>query len=352
VKYPEFTLEHLLRLTDDTGVIQHARYHLPYRATGYTTDDNARALLAALNAYQITGQREALPLVQKYLTFLHYAQLPSGHFHNFMNYDRSWADQVGSEDSFGRAVWALGEAAASLAGRGEGAFAREMFLRALPWTVRLKFIRGQAFSLLGLCEYLAVYQEAPVKSAAATLAQKLLGTYHREASEDWPWFEDRLTYSNAILPAALFAAYRRLGGHELLEVAERSLAFLTDVMWHGRYFKLIGCHGWYVRGGEPAPWDEQPEDAGCLVLAYSEAQRATGKKIYLKRAEAAFEWFLGRNARGESLYNPETGGCHDGLTPSGVNANQGAESLLAYLLSHLEVTAALSTQTKQVSTSG
>lgn len=351
MQYPELSLEHLLRLTDDTGIIQHAKYHLPHRATGYTTDDNARALLAAIGAYQTTGRTEALELAEIYLAFLHYAQLPGGRFHNFMHYDRTWADRVGSEDSFGRAVWALGGAAAALTGKGSGALAREMFLKALPWTVRLTALRAQAFALLGLAEYLGAFTEAPVKSAAATVAQKLVAAHHREASPDWPWFEDRLTYSNAILPAALFAAYRRLGGHELLEVGQRSLAFLTQVQWRERYFKLIGCKGWYLKGQEPAPWDEQPEDAGCLVLAYIRAQQATGRAAYLKWAEAAFEWFLGQNARGEPLYNPATGGCHDGLTPTGVNANQGAESLLAYLLSHLELTAATATIRGQVSTS-
>lgn len=333
MEYPELTLAHMVRLTDDTGIIQHAKYHLPNRATGYTTDDNARALLTAVEAYQATGNEEALQLAEVYLTFLHYAQLPSGRFHNFMHYDRTWADKVGSQDAFGRAVWALGGTAAALPGKGSGALARELFLRALPWTVRLKALRAQAFSLLGLVEYLGAYAEPPVKSAAATLAQKLVAAYHREASQDWAWFEDRLTYSNGVLPGALLAAYRRLGGHELLEVGERALAFLTDVLWRGHYFKLVGCHGWYIKGGEPAAWDEQPEDAGCLVLAYSEAYRATGSAMYKKRAEAAFEWFLGRNARGEPLYNPATGGCHDGLTATGVNANQGAESLLAFLLS-------------------
>ncbi|HHY92252.1 MAG TPA: glycosyltransferase [Firmicutes bacterium] len=246
MEYPELNLTHLKRLTDDTGIIQHAKYHLPNRATGYTTDDNARALLAAVEAWRLTGRQEALELAEVYLAFLYYAQLPSGRFHNFMHYDRTWADKVGSQDSFGRAVWALGGTAATLAGKGSGAVARELFLRALPWTVRLKALRAQAFALLGLTAYLGVHPEPLVKGAAATLAQKLAAAYHQEASEEWAWFEDRLTYSNGALPAALFAAYRRLGGHELLEVAERSLAFLTDVLWQGRYFKLVGCHGWYI----------------------------------------------------------------------------------------------------------
>jgi hypothetical protein len=340
LKYPLLSLEHLHRLTDETGIIQHAKYHLPHRATGYTTDDNARALLAAVQLYQNGGGGEALELAEIYLAFLHYAQLPSGRFHNFMHYDRSWADQVGSEDSYGRALWALGATAAALAGQGGGALAREVFLKALPWVVRLQSPRAQAFSLLGLTEYLGVFtHEEPVKSGAATVVQKLVTAFHREATSDWPWFEDRLTYSNAILPAALFAAYRRLGGHELLDVAQRSLAFLARVSWRGNYFKLVGCHGWYIRGGKPADWDEQPEDAACLVLAYALAYRATGRKAYLRRAHAAFEWFLGRNARGEPLYNPTTGGCHDGLTATGVNANQGAESLLAFMLSHMQITA-------------
>jgi uncharacterized protein YyaL (SSP411 family) len=346
-KYPELSLEHLLRLTDETGIIQHAKYHLPHRATGYTTDDNARALIAALQVHLVTEQPEALRLAENYLGFLHYAQLPSGQFHNFMRYDRSWIDSVGSEDSFGRALWALGTASAALAGKGSGVLAREMFLKAVPWVVRLKSPRSWAFSLIGIGKYLKVFNlELPVKKAAATVAQKLVAAYRREVTPKWRWFEDRLTYSNAILPAALFEAYGHLNEPEMLAVAEESLSFLTGVLWQDNYFKLVGCHGWYVRGKKRALWDEQPEDASCLVLAYSQAYHVTGDFGYLNYAEAAMDWFYGRNANGLSLYDPATGGCHDGLTPKGVNGNQGAESVLAYLLSRLEI-ATLTARTKE-----
>lgn len=352
MKYPELSLEHLLRLTDETGIIQHAKYHLPHRATGYTTDDNARALIVAIEAYQATGQMTSLELTENYLGFLHYAQLPNGRFHNFMHYDRSWTDSVGSEDSFGRALWGLGTASASLAKKGSGVLAQELFLKGLPWVMRLRSPRAWAFSLLGIGEYLKEFgQEEPVRRAAATVANKLVAAFRREATPKWRWFEDRLTYSNAILPAALFAIYELLGGQELLNVAEESLAFLTQVQWQGNYFKLVGCHGWYVKGDERAEWDEQPEDAGCLVLAYSRAHQVSGNTGYLKYAQAAMDWFYGRNANGISLYDPTSGGCYDGLTAKGVNANQGAESLLAYLLSRLEL-AALTARTKETSIAG
>lgn len=348
MKYPALNLEHLRRLTDETGIVQHAKYHLPHRATGYTTDDNARALIAAVGAYQASGHRLALRLAERYLGFLHYAQLPSGRFHNFMRYDRSWADDIGSEDSFGRALWALGTAAAALAGTGSGALAQEMFLKALPWAVRLRSPRAWAFSLLGISKYLQVFkQEEPVKGAAATLAHRLVAAFRREATPRWGWFEDRLTYSNAILPAGLMAAYEHLGQRELLEVAESSLAFLTQVQWQENHFKLIGCHGWYIRDDTRSMWDEQPEDASCLVLAYCQAYGVTGNGSYLKYAQAAMDWFHGRNANGLPLYNADTGGCYDGLTPQGVNANQGAESLLAYLMSRLELAAMAAIRTEE-----
>lgn len=347
MKYPELNLEHLRRLTDETGIIQHAKYYLPHRATGYTTDDNARGLIAAVQAYRATGQEQMLRLAEIYLGFVHYAQLPSGRFHNFMRYDRGWADGVGSEDSFGRALWGLGTASAALAGTGGGMLARELFLKALPWAVRIRSPRAWAFSLLGIVEYLKVFgQEEPVKGAAATVAQKLVTLFRRTATARWSWFEDRLTYSNAILPAALFAAYGCLGRRELLEVAEESLAFLTRVQWRGKYFKLVGCHGWYVKGGEQALWDEQPEDAGCLVLAYSRAYYATGNAAYVNYAQAAMDWFFGRNVNGLPLLDSASGGCCDGLTAQGINANQGAESLLAYLVSRLEI-AALAVRAKE-----
>lgn len=353
MKYPELNLEHLRRLTDDTGIIQHAKYHLPHRATGYTTDDNARALIAATGVYQATGQMTALELAENYLGFLHYAQLPSGRFHNFMHYDRRWADSVGSEDSFGRALWALGTAPAALAENSSGALARELFLKALPWVVRLRSPRAWAFSLLGIGAYVKEFdQEEPVKRAAHTTAQKLVGAFQQEATPRWQWFEDRLTYSNAALPAALLTAYECLGEPELLEVGEKSLAFLTQVQWQENYFKLIGCRGWYIKGREPALWDEQPEDAGCLLLAYSRAYQVTGNPQYLKYARAAMEWFYGRNANKMSLYNPASGGCYDGLTSQGINANQGAESLLAYLVSRLELAALTAKAEKPALVSG
>lgn len=345
--YPELNLKQLRRMTDDTGIFQHGKYDLPDRATGYTTDDNARGLIAAVRLYEACGKERLLRLAETYLGFLHYAQLAEGRFHNFMSYDRRWADRVGSEDSFGRALWGLGTACAGLGGCGGGALARELFERALPQVPGLGSPRAWAFSLLGLVRYLEVFTKDDVaRETAVQTADKLVDLFGCTATSSWSWFEDRLTYSNAIMPAALFAAYRLLQKKELLQAARESLAFLTQIQWTGRYFKLIGCQGWYVKGGKKAEWDEQPEDASCLVLAYSEAFYATSKTAYIRYAGAAMDWFYGRNAQGLALVDPQTGGCYDGLTAGGVNENQGAESLLAHLIGRLEM-AALRASTKK-----
>lgn len=340
--YPELSLKQLKRLTDETGIIQHAKYHLPNRGTGYTTDDNARALIVATRAYEVTGDKATLRLAENYVEFLHYAQLARGKFHNFMRYDRSWIDEVGSEDSFGRALWALGVAGAVLAKEGAGLLAQELLKRALPWAERLGSPRAWAWSLMGLAECTGLFDlEVPIKKTAVALAEKLVAVYRNCATADWPWFEDRLAYSNAILPAALFSSYGYLKDEEMLTIAKEALSFVTEVQWTGNYFKLIGCNGWYVRGDERADWDEQPEDAMCLVLAYTGAYRVTGDRSYLMYARAAMDWFYGRNANGLALYDPNTGGCRDGLIPAGVNLNQGAESTLAHLISRLEIAAAM-----------
>lgn len=345
--YPELNLNQLRRMTDDVGIFQHGKYNLPLRAAGYCTDDNARGLIAAARLYRATGQEQMLRLAETYLGFLHYAQIDGGRFHNFMNYDRTWADNAGSEDSFGRAVWGLGVASAELAGTGAGILAQELLREALPQLVKLGSPRAWAFSLLGLAEYLKVgKKKEPALDAVATVAQKLVTLFKRAATAKWGWFEDRLAYANGVLPAALFAAANFVASQELMEVARESLAFLTQVLWQGHYFKLVGCQGWYIRGGDKAQWDEQPEDASCLVLAYCQAYRATGKKAYVHHARRAVEWFYGRNAHGLPLVDMATGGCYDGLTAEGINENQGAESLLAHLLGRLEL-AKITAQTKE-----
>lgn len=335
--YPELKLDHLRRITDCTGIIQHSIYSLPDRETGYTTDDNARALVVALRLLEMGFETDVvLPLAEIYLGFLRHAQKQRGTFHNYMSYNRSFADDEGSEDCFGRAVWACGCAARRRAGDGLGPTARLMLERAIPRLDELQAVRARAYAILGLSAYLQSYpNEGVVRSRIEALSAGLVKALERASRGRWQWFEDRLTYSNAILPGALFRAYAATQRGLWLEAAETSLGFLSRVLWRKDFVKLVGNQGWYLKGKTPAEYDEQPVDAGYLVQAYAWAYLATRKDEYLERARGAYEWFHGRNINRVPVYEELTGGCYDGLTPDGVNLNQGAESLLAFLLARL-----------------
>lgn len=338
ISLPGLKLDHLLRLTDCTGIIQHATYSLPDRRTGYTTDDNARALIVALRLYDQLGDPRALRLAEGYLSFLAYAQTEGGTFRNFMDYDRRFLEEEGSQDAMGRAVWAAGLAVAEAPTASFGLYARRILERALPSLPGLDAPRARAHAILGLCRYLEAQPDnRQAQGALRVLATSLVDLFRLQAVPGWRWFEGILTYSNAVLPMALLEAHAATGSKAYLKSALESLGFLTDAVIEQGVVRLVGNAGWYPRGGRKAAFDEQPEDAGLLVLACLAAQRATGRQEFSDLATAVFGWFLGQNALGQPLYDGDTGGCYDGLTPGGVNLNQGAESLLAYLLSYLAI---------------
>lgn len=334
--FPELKLDHLVRMTDCTGIIQHAVYSLPARPSGYTTDDNARALIVALKLHECTRDERTLLLAERYLGFLNYAQTPEGKYRNFVDYARNFLEEEGSEDAFGRATWACGYLLASHPNWRLAANARRLLEASLPWVPELRAPRAQAYALMGLYHALeADPGDGRMHALVGRLADSLLARYRRTAGPGWYWFEDIMTYSNGILPQALFLGYAATGRKAYLAVAVECLGFLTDVLFEDGTLRLVGNRGWYPRGGAKAPFDEQPVDAAAMVLVYLTAYRVTGRKDYYHLAEAAFAWFLGRNVHGQALYDPETGGCYDGLTPEGVNLNQGAESLIVYLLAYL-----------------
>lgn len=350
---PELKLDHLLRLTDCTGIIQHACYALPDRSTGYTTDDNARALIVALKLYEESRDPVALRLAERYLGFLAYAQNPAGKFRNFVDYTRRFLEAEGSEDAFGRAVWACGYTLASRPGSGLAHNARRLLDAAFRWVPRLRAPRARSYCLMGLYHLLEAQPDHQrAHNLIRRLADGLVDQYRQTAGQGWQWFEDVLTYSNAVLPLSLCLAYEIAGKKAYLAAAVESLAFLSDVVLEGECLRLVGNRGWLVRGGEKAAFDEQPVDAGLMVLAGLVAHRVTGKKEHDDMAQMAFAWFLGRNRTGMALYDAETGGCCDGLTPEGVNRNQGAESTLAYFLAHLAILEARAGGRKGVARSG
>ena len=329
---PELRLEHLIRMTDDTGLLQHAAHSVPDRRFGYCVDDNARGLLVALLAQRVIGLGETRRLITTYLSYLYHSQCEDGHFRNFMDFRRNLDLESGSEDCVGRALWALGLAVELAPDEGHRLLAKRMFDRSM--TLPLTFgPRGSALGILGLDNYLR--SEPDDKLASETLkslAAKLVGRFEEEADETWRWFEPDLTYENALLPRALFRFSKRTGDKTALRVACDSLAFLEEICFADGYLQLVGNAGWHVRGGERAIVDEQPIDAAAFVLAFRAAYDATRDRRYMGRMRECFEWFLGANRLGLSLYDFSTAGCHDGLEANAVNENQGAESVVCFLI--------------------
>ncbi|WP_371362142.1 hypothetical protein SRRS_33690 [Sporomusa rhizae] len=324
---------HIFRMTDDTGMFQHARISVPDLLEGYTTDDNARALIMAVMLYEKLQKPVYLALVYRYLSFVLYAQNETGRFRNFMNYSRRFKEKEGSEDCFGRCLWALGYTQASpTMPRGIKEACTDAVNRALPNIRSVTWSRGQAYALIGL----SLIGKPAVDNLICELADSLFDRFeHCVRDEEWRWFEDNITYDNAVLPWALFAAYSRLGQDRLLRVARKSLSFLDLVTFRDGYFRPVGCNGWLIRGGEPAQYDEQPLEACTTTLAHLAAYEATGDAAMLELARKSFSWYWGENSRREGLIDNETGGCCDGITTDGLNRNQGAESIVCYAIAGL-----------------
>lgn len=334
---PEIKTDHLRALTDDTGLLQHAVFTVPNYSAGYTTDDNARALEAAV-LLEAGGYRR-LP-GERYLAFLWYAfDAERGRFRNELSYDRRWVDEVGSEDCHGRALSALGLVLGRSQNPGLRGLAGRLFDMALPAVTRFRSPRACAFSLIGIHHYLRRFPgDRAAQNAREALAGFLMNLWRQTSGPEWPWFEDILAYSNATLPHGLLLAGEDMGRPDIVQVALEALGWLVEVQRAGGdHFVPIGSNGFYPRGGTRARFDQQPVEAQVTVAACLEAWRATGEERWRQEAQRAFEWFLGRNDLGLPLYDAGTGGCRDGLHPDRVNQNQGAESTLAFLLALLEM---------------
>jgi hypothetical protein len=338
---PEIDLRHFRRMTDSVGIFQHAKSHVPDREHGYCTDDNARALIVAISASQhLTASDDLDEMAVTYLGFLRHAYNPLFKtFRNFMGYDRRWLEERGSADSHGRAVWALGIAAAELRDESLRAFATGLLHDALPALEEVHDLRAEAFALVGLTAYLGKFGgDTAVKRARALLAERLLAGFTSGSNDPrWPWPESTLTYANASLPRALLDAGAQLENREMIDRALQSLAWLMEVQTIDGRFSPVGNQGFYEKAGRRARFDQQPIEAEASVAACSTAFRVTGDRIWLDRAWLAFRWFLGNNDVGQGLYDHATGGCRDGLHAASVNDNEGAESTLAWLHSLLQM---------------
>ena len=341
---PELNIAHMLNMTDDTGMLQHAIFSVPNTREGYTTDDNARALIVStlLDASgEFAHTDEPIELSRRYLAFLWLAfHSDSGRFRNFLSYGRRWREDIGSEDSHGRALWSLGTVLGHSQNAGLRGAAGRLFEAALPVTLTFTSPRAWAFSILGMQAYLNWFPgDRAVQGARNMLANRLLSIYEQSCTGAWQWFEKSLAYSNARLSQALILAGWKSGNRKMIATGLESLEWLMAVQHQDneQIFVPIGSNGFFTEGKKKARFDQQPVEACATVSACLETYRLTHEQRWLERAEQVFRWFLGENDLQVPLYDAATGGCRDGLHPDRVNENQGAESTLSFLMALLEM---------------
>lgn len=333
---PLFSLDHVKILTDNTGIIRNAKYGVPNMKKGYCLDDNARALIMALMAYGQNKSQEALNLLPVYLSYIHYMQMDNGNFRNFLSFNRSYLDEVGSEDSFGRTAWALGYMISNAPNTSYQEFAEELFFRSVPHFQNLKHLRGLLNTIIGITHYLQVHAvDERMLTQLNKLTEIVVAAYLEHRKDDWHWFEEKLTYDNAIFPLALLHSYGITGNEQVRQIALESLSFLDKLTLSNGYLCPVGNNGWHQKGNKMPAHDQQAIETMAMVLMYLQAYRVAYQPEYIRKMFLCYLWFLGENTLRVPLYDHETKGCCDGLGAAGVNRNQGAESTLAYLIAHL-----------------
>jgi glycosyltransferase involved in cell wall biosynthesis len=339
---PSFSMAHIQRLTDDTGIVQHAKYGIPNLKEGYCLDDNARALIMVILAYKQNKSKIALELLPVYLSYIQYMQCDDGNFRNFLSFKREYLDEVGSEDSFGRTIWALGFLINNAPNNSYREFAKDLFFRSIPHFSKLKHLRGLANTIIGLSSYLkANPNDEGMIDELNQLVVPLKAAYRSQSNENWHWFEEKMTYDNALLPLALLHHYQVTQDAESLEIGMVTMNFLDKKTLDKGYLNPVGNDGWLYKDKEMALHDQQAIETMAMVLMYFKAYEVSQDMQYIKKMYVCYQWFLGENSLRLPLYDYETKGCGDGLQPFGVNRNQGAESTLAYWISHLMVLKAL-----------
>jgi len=333
---PAVSLKHIKHMTTGVGIIQFSELNSPDKKSGYTLDDNARALLATCLHYELTKDTDDFTLVNTYLQFIKYCLQENGLFINYVNQHRQISNQnytENLEDSNGRAVWALGY----LSSRNNGipkqlVFEADHILQTvIPHVRKFRSTRAMAFIIKGL------HHNKKNKPVIEELANRLVQMYKHEATTNWHWFESYLTYGNSILPDALLYAYENTGIEEYKNIAIESFDFLLSKIFVNNHVKVISNKGWHLKGNtnEEVVGGEQPLDVAYTILALENFYRITKNEDYKKKAFEAFNWFLGDNHLHQIVYNPNTGGCYDGIEEHNVNLNQGAESTISYLLARL-----------------
>lgn len=333
---PEINLSHLRTMTDDTGLLQHAKYMTPNFHHGYCVDDNARGLIAITKYYSLRKDKGVLPLIQKYLAFLFYAFNPeNGRFRNFMSYDRRWMELAGSEDSHARALWGLGVTVKDAPDSSIRNMAMRLFLESLPVVEHFTSPRAWGYTVLGLQAYLSVYEgDISARKIRDDLANKIYELFQNNVSEDWHWCEGTATYANAILAHALITAGKWMQNDEMRDMGLKALKWLLKVQTAPEgHLSIIGNDGWLDKDGNRSMFDQQPVEVKSLIDACLEAYIQTGDKKWFNESERCLSWFLGHNDLQLPVCDYKTGGCGDGLESQGVNGNQGAESTLAWIIS-------------------
>lgn len=335
-------LGHLLRMTDDCGLLQHAKYGTPNRHEGYCLDDNGRALLftsLALRSgkYSGTDRERLIGLSETYLAYIFHAQNEDGTFRNFMSYGRDFLEDVGSEDSFARALWGLAACVATPPRPDLAGLANECFVRGVGYLDTATSPRTLAYGIIGLSEYLGARPNNDLRDLMDRSVNRLLQHRADHQFDGWDWFENYLSYDNAVLPLALYRSLEVLPREEVAEAAEKTTAWLESITTVGNRQRPVGCAHPFHRDGEPAEYDQQPLEVAAHVLLHAAAYAYHGRPVDAQRARRAAAWFYGHNDLGVRMRDARTTGCFDGLTPLGPNRNQGAESLLALLLSDLTI---------------
>ena len=341
-RLPAISLEHVKKMTSDVGMFQFSRINQPDVESGYTLDDNARALIAVCMHYELTGAEEDLLYLRTYLNFIGQCLQPDGQFLNYMDVDLQFTAQNGEtnlSDAHGRAIWALGyvisrQAVLSpkLIKKAEG-----ILNRALPYAVQLHSTRTIAFIIKGLCYANREHKSPEYSAHIVSLANRLVQMFRHESEPEWPWFEHYLTYANSILPEAMLCAWLDSGDPVYKTIAKASFDFLLSQTFRNGGIKVISNKTWHEKGQAKADHGEQPIDVAYTILALNVFYRVFQEDGYLRKMEMAFNWFLGNNHLHQIIYNPCTGGCYDGLEEKHVNINQGAESTLCYLMARLTI---------------
>jgi hypothetical protein len=331
-----------MQMTTETGIIQFSKINQPDPCSGYTLDDNARALVAMCMQFILTGDNKIIWYINKYLGFIKFCLQPDGDFLNYVDVDNNFTDQnsaVNLDDSNGRAIWALGYLISEkelLPGK-TSSEAVAIILKALPNVQKIHSTRAMAFAIKGLYYYYTAIESKESLDLLKILGKRLVQMYKHESGEKWQWFEGYLTYANGILPEAMLCAWLVTGDTIYKEIAISSFNFLLSKTFNENGIEVISNRNWLQRGKTAGRFGEQPIDVAYTIMALSKFYDAFANEDYLIKMEIAFNWFLGNNRLNQIIYNPCTGGCYDGMEETYVNLNQGAESAISYLIARLTV---------------